>query len=451
MHIPLTPPKYGELLDEIIENSPKKLNEIFSLGIAPDPRGTYYHWDKLRHLKSPPNGLNHREWWFGVKSARRSIYQQIPHKDKDGIPFVFGEPKNMHRLLHEIDIHGGGELKASAQVANPNTRETYLINSLIEEAITSSQLEGAATTRKVAKEMLRQKRAPRDRSERMIVNNYFAMEHINDIANEDLTPSLILELQRILTVNTLENRNAEGNWRKTDDIYVGDERDATIIHVPPSYKEIPNRIESICSFANETNVKEFLHPVIRAIILHFLLAYDHPFEDGNGRTARALFYWSMRRQGYWTMEFVSISRILKNAPAQYTRSYLYTETDDNDVTYFILHQLRVILRAIEELLDYLRVKSEEHREFENLIRKSTSLQRALNHRQISILNRALKNPDAVFTVASHRGSHNVTYDTARTDLLKLVDYGLLEKTKSGRAFVFIPSANLGSKLRTFDQ
>jgi Fic family protein len=451
MHIPLTPPNFTELVDEIIGESPRKLGEILSLGLPPDPRGTYYHWDKLRHLKSPPGDLTHREWWFGIKSARRALYQQIPHKDKEGNPFVFGEPKNMHRLLHEIDIHGGGELKASAQVANPNTREAYLINSLIEEAITSSQLEGAATTRKVAKEMLRQKREPRDRSERMIVNNYFAMEHISDIATEDLTPSLILQLQRILTKNTLDNAEAEGNWRKTDDVYVGDERDATIIHVPPTYKEIPRRMESICDFANELNTKEFLHPVIRATILHFLLAYDHPFEDGNGRTARALFYWSMLRQGYWTMEFVSISRILKNAPAQYTRSYLYTETDDNDVTYFILHQLNVILRAIEELLEYLRKKSEERREFEDLIRQSKSLQRELNHRQISVLNRALKHSDAVFTVASHRGSHNITYDTARTDLLKLADFGLLDKTKFGRAFAFVPVKELGAKLKSFDQ
>lgn len=451
MHIPLTPPGFTELVDEIIGESTRKLGEILSLGIPPDPRGTYYHWDKLRHLKSPPSGLTHREWWFGIKSSRRALYQQIPHKDKEGNPFVFSEPKSMHKLLHEIDIHGGGELKTSAQVANPNTREAYLINSLIEEAITSSQLEGAATTRKVAKEMLRQKRKPRDRSERMIVNNYFAMEHISDIANEDLTPSLILELQRILTKNTLDNADAEGGWRQTDDVYVGDERDATIIHVPPTYKEIPRRMEGICDFANELNTREFLHPVIRATILHFLLAYDHPFEDGNGRTARALFYWSMLRQGYWTMEFVSISRILKNAPAQYTRSYLYTETDDNDVTYFILHQLNVILRAIEELLDYLSKKSEERREFEDLIRQSKSLQQALNHRQISVLNRALKHSDTVFTVASHRGSHNITYDTARTDLLKLVDFGLLDKTKIGRAFAFLPVQELGVKLKSFDQ
>jgi hypothetical protein len=42
----------------------------------------------------------------------------------------------------------------------------------------------------------------------------------------------------------------------------------------------------------------FIHPVMRAITLHFWLAYDHPFCDGNGRTARALFYWSMLKQGY---------------------------------------------------------------------------------------------------------------------------------------------------------
>lgn len=357
----------------------------------------------------------------------------------------------MRRLLHEIDMHGGGELKASAQVANPNTRDSYLINSLIEEAITSSQLEGAATTRKVAKAMLREKRAPRDRSERMIVNNYAAMEYINEISSEELTPSLILELQRLLTTDTLENNRAVGSWRSSDDVYVGDERDATVIFVPPPYKEIPARIERICNFANDPNRNKFIHPVIKATLLHFLLAYDHPFEDGNGRTARALFYWSMLRQGYWTMEFVSISRILKNAPAQYTRSYLYTETDENDVTYFVLHQLRVILRAIRELLEYLRKKSDEHKELETLVHKSVKLQQALNHRQIALLNRALKNPDAIFTVASHRGSHNVTYDTARTDLLKLADFGLLDKSKRGRAFLFLVPADVRTTLKNFDR
>lgn len=446
MKIPLKPPDFHGLLEKLASDSPEDLGKILSFGIHPDPRGNYYHWDKLRHLKLPPHNLSHEEWWLAIKFARKTLYKNIPHSDKDGNPFVYAEPDVVRRLLHEIDIHGGGELKATEQVANPNTRDTYLINSLIEESITSSQLEGAATTRKVAKEMLRQKRKPRDRSETMIVNNYYAMEFINEISNEDLTPELIYELHKILTINTLHNPNAVGKLRSSDDIYVGDERDATILHVPPRAKKLAQRLQNICEFANAKHATVFLHPVIRAIILHFLLAYDHPFEDGNGRTARALFYWSMLKQGYWTMEFISISRILKSAPAKYTRAYLHIETDDNDVTYFIVHQLEVINRAISDLLVYLERKANEIKTVEQLIKKSPDLQQLLNYRQIALINRALKRPESIFYVESHRGAHNVTYDTARTDLLKLVDLGLLEKTKIGRAFAFNAVRDLKQKL-----
>jgi len=448
MKIPIKPPDFYSLLRKMAADSPDDLGRILSYGIQPDPRGNYYHWDKLRHLKLPPHDLSHEQWWLAMKFARRALYKNIPHSDKDGNPFVYAEPDVVRRLLHEVDIHGGGELKASDQVANPNTRDTYLINSLIEESITSSQLEGAATTGKVAKEMLRQKRKPRDRSEKMIVNNYYAMEFINEISNEDLTPELVYELHKILTIDTLDNPDAVGKLRTSDDIYVGDERDATIIHVPPKAKELASRLQNICAFANSVHASVFLHPVIRAIILHFLLAYDHPFEDGNGRTARALFYWSMMKQGYWTMEFISISRILKLAPAKYTRAYLYTETDDNDVTYFIVHQLEVINRAIKDLLVYLEKKASEIKTVEKLIKKSPDLQKLLNYRQIALINRALKRPESIFYVESHRGAHNVTYDTARTDLLKLVELGLLEKSKIGKAFAFTAIKDLKQKIET---
>ena len=442
MHIPLQPPNYDELIGEIIEQSPDRLVAIMSLAIAPDQNQQYYHWDKLRHFKNPPENLTHREWWFAIKSARKSLYQNLPHYAKDKSAFAYSESNLVRRLLHQVDIHGGGELKSSYQVANPATRNTYLINSLIEEAITSSQLEGAATTRKVAKEMLRQKRRPTDKSEKMIVNNYLALEFIKDIANEELSPSTILELHRILTEGTLDNAEAEGKIRENDEIYIGDERDATILHIPPKSMELKKRLESICRFANDHNAKNFIHPVIRAIVLHFLLAYDHPFEDGNGRTARALFYWSMLKQGYWTMEFISISRILKKAPAQYTRSYLYTETDDNDVTYFIVHQLNIIKKAIEELFTYLQRKTAEQNKLESLISKSKSLQSALNYRQMAALGRAIKHSDSIFTVESHRGAHDIAYETARTDLLKMVNLNLLEKSKRGNAFIFTPHKTL---------
>lgn len=447
MKIPISPPDLTDLITHAAETS-SKLVELISLGIKPDPKGKYQHWDKIRHLALPLGISSHEDWWLAIKLARKTLYRDIRHKDKYSVPFVYGEPDIVRRLLHEIDIHGGGELKTTEQVANPNTRDTYLINSLIEESITSSQLEGAATTKKVAKEMLRQKRKPRDKSETMILNNYHAMEYIKEISNEQLTPALIYELHRIVSKDTLDNPNAVGKLRSSDDIYIGDDRDATIIHIPPKSEELQKRMESLCEFANIENSSSFIHPVIRAIILHFLLAYDHPFEDGNGRTARALFYWSMLKQGYWTMEFISISRILKLAPSQYTKAYLHTETDDNDVTYFIVHQLEVINRAITDLLTYLEKKSNQIKTVEHLIRKSPDLQNLLNYRQIALINRALKSPDAVFYVESHRGAHNVTYDTARTDLLKLVSMGLLEKTKIGKAFAFFATPDLKKKLTT---
>jgi len=114
----------------------------------------------------------------------------------------------------------------------------------------------------------------------------------------------------------------------------------------------------------------------------------------------------------------------------------------------IVHQLDVINQAIKDLLVYLENKSKEINTVEQIVRKSPRLNKLLNYRQIALINRALKNPDAIFYVESHRGAHNVTYDTARTDLLKLVQMGLLSKTKIGKAFSFTATASLKQKLET---
>lgn len=296
--------------------------------------------------------------------------------------------------------------------------------------------------------MLRSGRKPRDRSERMVLNNYHVMEYIREIKDEFLTPELVLELHRIVTTETLDDPTAVGRLRNPGErIHVVDSEHSTILHTPPNALSLPERLTVLCKFANQSDDSPpFIHPVIRAILLHFMLGYDHPFIDGNGRTARALFYWSMARQKYWLMEYVSISRLLKQAPAQYGRAYLYTETDANDATYFILHQLSVIQRAIQSLYDYLELKSAQQRSAEKLLRHSPKFTSQLNHRQIALLSHALKHPGHGYTVDSHRRSHKVTQQTSRTDLLKLAELGLLEKTKVGRAFVYYAPEDLQQRI-----
>jgi Fic family protein len=188
-------------------------------------------------------------------------------------------------------------------------------------------------------------------------------------------------------------------------------------------------------------------PVIRAILVHYGLAYDHPFVDGNGRTARALFYWVMAREGYWLCEYISISRILKKARAQYARSFLYTETDDNDATYFIVYQLQVLTRAIADLHEYLQRKLTEMRAVNDILRQNRALRAELNDRQLDLLTHALKYPSGEYTIESHRRSHDVAYGTARSDLLDLAKRGLLEQRQRGRKFLFVAATKLRAMLQ----
>lgn len=355
-------------------------------------------------------------------------------------------PDEALRTLHFIDQRAAGKVAMPEVVTeSEGAKRRYLVNSLIEEAIRSSQLEGAATSRKVAEEMLRSGREPVNRSEQMILNNYRALEYMRGQVNLPLTPEVVFTLHRILTEGTLDNPDAAGRLQRPDEdrVAVYDRLTLKQVHAPPPAEQLPERLDALCRFANEEDESPgFLHPVVRSVLLHFWMGYDHPFEDGNGRTARALFYWSMAHQKYWLTEYLSISRILRLAPSQYMDSYLYTKTDEGDTTYFILYQLEVIQRAIHDLYRYLRRKSQEAREAEALIRRSESF----NHRQLALLSSALRNGHRSYTIESHRKSHRVSYQTARTDLLELSGKGLLEQRRSGHRFVFAPTDDLAQRL-----
>jgi Fic family protein len=442
MRIPRAPQPLDELLAAAAAG--KRLHEILKATAELAPRRVeYLHWDELRH-RTAPAGLSSEEWWLALKLRRKSSMRQIPLRDKQGRSFEFTVPDSVVEQFHLIDRGAGALIGTEEPVTNPQTRDRYLVRSLIEEAITSSQLEGAATTREVAKEMLSTGRKPRDRSERMIRNNYLTMQRIRELRDSPLTPELVLDLQRMLGDQALDKPDAAGRFRRADEpIEVSDEFEGTVFHVPPPAEELPERLTAMCRFANAESPDYFIHPVVRAILLHFWLAYDHPFVDGNGRTARGLFYWAMLRNGFWLFEFISISQIILKAPVQYGLSFLHTETDENDLTYFLIHQTGVIQKAVKELHNYIRRKTREVEESRGLIDQLAWV----NHRQQALLVHALKHPGQRYTVAGHRGRHGVAYGTARADLLELAEHELLEQRKRGKAFVFHAPADLLKRLK----
>jgi Fic family protein len=430
VRIPQTPPDAFKIINDLDKELFPKVIQLRPT----DSKGRYLHWEELRYRK-PPEGLSHEQWWAGISFSRARSAKAISLRDKEGANFTYTPFEGIEEILHWLDINTAGRISTEEPLIDSSLKDTYLIKSLVDEAISSSQLEGASTTRHIAKEMIRQGRKPTDESETMIVNNYLAMIFIRDVKSENLTPEMIRELHRILTKDTLA-AGESGKYRKADDdVYVVNAQDE-IVHTPPPAKELDKRIDSLCAFANEESVEGFINPVIRAIILHFILAYDHPFVDGNGRTARALFYWLMAKAGYWLIEYTSISATIKRAPVKYGRAYLFTETDNSDMTYFICHQLDVIKNSVLEVQQKLEARFHDIQQARELITKSERFRNRLNSRQLALLRHALRHPEFTYYIKEHQNSHGIVYETARRDLVRMTELGLLNMGKQGKAFTF---------------
>jgi Fic family protein len=445
MHIPLSPPapeswQEPGFLGPVMAYISTKLSE---------PRDTrYWHWDDLRH-RPVPAGLSSEQWWAALKVQRVVQMQRLPLRMMGEQQFSFAVPTNAQRLLHWIDQQASGRIELPEAVASETNRDSYLFNSLVEEAVRSSQLEGASTTRNVAKRMIQEQRTPSTNSERMIFNNYQAMVHLREIRDQPLTPQLIHKIHRIVSQGTLEDDAMAGRYRReSDDIHIVDGTGTKVLYTPPSADSVAARIDELCAFANteESDSGQFIHPLLKAILLHFMIGFIHPYIDGNGRTARALFYWYALKRGYWLMEFVSISKIIKQTPAKYGLAYLHVETDAGDTNYFLLHQLDAIKQAIESLQRYLQRKTEELKDVDRLLDQG-EWPNKLNHRQLAVIKDALRKPHRRYDIEQHKVKHRVSYQTARTDLLGLSDkLGLLEKRQrqASKAMDFHPVADLAT-------
>ena len=441
MRIPQTPPDRAAILARKAGQALSALSDAALRPFLTDAQTGYWHWDKVRRV-ARDRGWDPEVAWFGIKLARMSGARSTRLVGHGGVPITFTTPDIVQQETMLIDQQLAGHIGlAGGAPLNHDTKERFIASSLMEEAIASSMLEGAATTVRVAKEMLRQNRKPRTHGERMVHNNYLAIQFMRERLDRPLSKAMLLELQSILTDSTLEAPAQVGRLRRPDEQVVVRDSFGETVHTPPDAAELESRIESLCAFANAPDADAadgFVHPFVRASILHFMIGFDHPFCDGNGRTARAVFYWSMLRRGYWLFEFLPISRLIYKSPGQYGRAYLYTETDDFDATYFVVYHARIVSQARRDLAEYIKSKQVELA----TARVRFSTDPGLNDRQHALLMHATEHPNSRYTIESHQNSHRVAYATARADLMALVDAGYLAMKKVGKRFVFTPSEKL---------
>ncbi|MEK6901798.1 MAG: hypothetical protein AABX37_05620, partial [Nanoarchaeota archaeon] len=201
----------------------------------------YMPWEKFQYL-TLPEGISPTTAWAYLKLGRNVNRRKVPIVDKEGKKFSYWITDSMLRALNIIDLWSGGTITTDRPGAMP-PKEQYIVSSLMDEAIASSQLEGAATTRQVAKEMLRSGRKPNNTNEQMILNNWETMQYIRADRKMKLTPEKLREIHLLVTEKTLDHPDEAGKLGTRDDIIVHYNNET--VHVPPLANTLPERIEEL--------------------------------------------------------------------------------------------------------------------------------------------------------------------------------------------------------------
>ena len=403
-----------------------------------DDQGRYLPFDELRYRWAP--GMDSSLCWALVKKARTAQYSSL---------LPLGEPVQWgtfvltplaQKTISAVDRQATtASLEYMTSQIGEHAHFSYLLNDLIEdEAISSSQLEGAATTTRVAKDMLKRKRLPRTPDERMVVGNYKMMNFAWEKRYEPLSAELMTAMHRVGVEGIDDAQYSPGAFRNNDDVVVQDGEGNTV-HTPPPAAGLEARLQVLADWLNQSHDdperEGYVHPLIKGIALHFALGYEHPFRDGNGRVARALFYWFMFKNDFSAFRYIAISILLRNAPVKYGRSYLNTEADDLDLTYFIDFQCSVILRAVSGFTEAYR-KSLAHTElFDRWLTESGFFDR-LTEKQRAIYHVAKSGMAKEFTAFNVKENLDCSYGAASATLNGLVELNVFEKRRMGREWVF---------------
>lgn len=301
----------------------------------------------------------------------------------------------------------------------------FFLDAKVEEAITSAIYEGANSTRAKAKELIESQKMPKNKDEWMLYNNYKAMLWIQENHNQSVSLNVIKELHGIVTKNTLseDDMNFSGKFRN-DKVFV-------ISSLGKKKHEGTDftLVESALSEAFEVTTKNvrYFPKLLKAIILHYFTSYIHPFFDGNGRTARALFYFKAIKNDLKFVELLSISAYLKAHGKQYEKSFEKVVENDLDLTFFIDFSLDALLEALIKVstkADYL-LKINDLKE-----------KVKINGNQVGLLQRLALNKFRKYDIESYATSIGKSREVARQELKQLVELNFLEEIKESKKFVY---------------
>jgi Fic family protein len=327
------------------------------------------------------------------------------------------------RKAHEIEKIGQ---ELHDLISHASFQKDFYLDSTIEEAISSAIYEGANSTRAKAQQLIAAKARPKNKDEWMLLNNFEAMQWIKRSSANDVSLELIRNVHEIVTRNTLEAEDLDfaGKFRN-DQVFVHSKTFEVKHEGIPHDKIIGALTEAI---ELTTKNSRYFPAILKGVLLHYFIAYIHPLFDGNGRTARTLFYFKAIKNKLNFVELLSVSAYLKNHGRRYERSFEKVIDHDLDITYFIDFNLDALMKAIEKV----RTKVEFLLKVPNL-----KLIYKLSDFQIGLLQKTVLHPFSKTDAEGYASTISRSREIARQELKQLKDLGFMKEAKDGKRFVYM--------------
>lgn len=364
-----------------------------------------------------PVSISIQQFWPELEKERRKRGQELPLLAQNGKPFWFVLTGGIEKQCDAI-----AELARRDIAFTGPEFDALFQDAVVDEAVYSSVIEGAFTSREQAVDFIRQNKQPRNKSEQMVKNNYDALTYVLEHLEDEISEETILQIAQIVTRSAAE---VQVNGYRDGAVYVTGREG--VVYTPPQADAVPEMMRLLVAFIQKSE----LHPLLKACIAHFYFVYIHPFGDGNGRTARALSYMMLLQSGYDFFRYFSISGIVAEERGKYYRSMRNVEDSDGDMTYFIDAYSGMLARTVEQMEHHLKYHVIAEQKLKELEQNGT-----LNERQLKGAKWLLESSDSSVTVETWRKKYKVVTETARRDLLALCDAGLLVRELDGRKAVF---------------
>ncbi|MHB9002586.1 MAG: Fic family protein [Coriobacteriia bacterium] len=389
-------------------------------------------WSEFLSMRLPSE-FSPVELWDLLELLNRATGIEVPIPDLDDNDYWYTRTHELTDTVAAIQCmcQAGSDVHRQ-MTATLNTQ--VLVRSRIDETMAAALLDGLVISEQDGYAQLQLDRAPRNDTERLVLNTLTALDDLGDLIDVPFSKELFMHLRYLL----LEGVDVAG-------LKVAQPRMGLLFFDYPAERTTrlaDRQLDYISVYANHASGDPHDLPLIRALLLPDMFRLYRPVPDLSAQVGRLAFRLYALKTGLPVLGMLPLSRaklrweeksyyssVVRVTPESHAEARLHSPTNLTSYMTLVTQLAMTALKDLTWSIERLRQRDEELRD---LLQHDPDV----NHRQRSVLGRALRNPDAEFRIAYHKTAHNVVYATARADMLELAEKGYLVMSKKGKAHVF---------------